>query len=388
MTGKKILIVDADVTSRNFIVRSLSQQNYEVIQSDSAKEGLIFSWRDRPDLVIIDPKIPDLAGEDFAKKLRQDARTANMPLIALSADQSPQRVKSCLDAGFNEYITKSGNAVAALNEAIHRLLNAPSSAAPVPSNIGRQGGLLITFLSAKGGVGTSSLCANIAMQIARQEPQSNVVVLDMVLPIGSIAPIVGYTEAQNVVTISKLPSGEATPEFFRNLAFVRNWGFHLLAGSPDPESSHHLKVDRVADIVNVLKASYDYVLVDVGRSLSNFTLPLIQHADLVTLVLGTDLSAATLTKTMFGYLHGKGVGADAIFAILNRAVGLEGLNKTEVEKILDLQVKCTIPYLGGNLTFANNQHAPFSDQFPNDVGAYAFREIAKDMALLARKLRA
>src|SRR3989304_7135541 len=103
MSEKKILIVDADVASRNFVARNLLSQKYEVIQTDSGKEGLIHAWRDHPDLMVIDPTIADLSGEEVARKLRQDARTENMPIIALSSDPSMARVKSCLDAGINEY---------------------------------------------------------------------------------------------------------------------------------------------------------------------------------------------------------------------------------------------------------------------------------------------
>ena len=68
------------------------------------------------------------------------------------------------------------------------------------------------------------------------------VVVDMVLPIGSIAPIVGYEGPQNIVTVAEMPPEETTPEFFRdNLAELKPWRFNLLAGSPDPESSNHLK---------------------------------------------------------------------------------------------------------------------------------------------------
>lgn len=48
MPEKKILIVDADVASRNFIARTLADQKYEVIQAGSGKEGLICAWRDHP----------------------------------------------------------------------------------------------------------------------------------------------------------------------------------------------------------------------------------------------------------------------------------------------------------------------------------------------------
>lgn len=382
MPEKKILLVDADVASRNFIARTLQDQKYTVIQAGSGKEGLIYAWRDHPDLAIIDPAIPDLRGEDIAKKLKQDARTANMPLIALSGDPSVARIKSCLDAGFSEYITKSGQAVSSLTETINRLLGITSAAA-------KQGGLLMVLLSAKGGVGTSSLAANIAMNISMIQPEARVAVLDMVLPIGSIAPIVGYTGDQNIVTVADMSPSEATPEFFRNqLAEMKDWRFHLLAGSPDPESSNFLKVGRIWDVVTALKNSYDYVLVDIGRSLSKITLPLIQHADLVTLVVSTDMSAVSLTKTLLEYLKSKGVNSDSIFTVLNRAVGLEGLSKVEAEKILGIDIKFTIPFLGSNFTFANNNHFPFSIKFPNDTAVFVFKDIAKEMSSLARKLRA
>lgn len=382
MPDKKILIIDADVSSRNFIARRLLGQKYEVIQAGSGKEGLIYAWRDRPDLAVIDPTITDVTGEDLARRLKQDARTVNMPLIALSSDSSVLRIKSCLDAGFSEYITKSGQAVALLNEMVSRLLG-------ISGVLAKQGGLLMVFLSAKGGTGTSSICANIAMSIGQNQPEARVVVVDMVLPIGSIAPIVGYEGSQNIVTIAERPPDEITPEFLRNkLTKCALWHFNLLAGSPDPESSNQLQVGRIVDIVSALKAAYDYVLIDIGRSLSRITLPLVQHADLNILIVNTDLSTVSLTKPILGYMKSKGVNMDSVFALLNRAVGLEGLSKAETENALEIPFKVTVPYLSSNMAFANYHHQPFSLKFPRDTASIVLQEAAKEMSILARNLRA
>jgi len=382
MPEKKILIIDADVASRNFVARNLLDQKYEVIQAGSGKEGLIFLWRDRPDLAVIDPTITDITGEELAKKLKQDARTVNTPLIALSSDPGVARIKSCLDAGFSEYITKSGQAVFLLNEAITRLLGV--SGAPV-----KQGGLLMVFLSAKGGTGTSSLCANIAMNIGQNQPEARVVVVDMVLPIGSIAPIVGYEGSQNIVTVAEMPPADATPKFFRDkLVELKPWHFNLLAGSPDPESGNHLKAGRILDVVSALQASYDYVLIDIGRSLSRITLPLIQRADLNILVVSTDVSTVSLSKTILEYMKSKGINMDSVFPLLNRAVGLEGLSKAEMEKALELPIKITMPYLSSNMGFANGHHQPFTIKFPKDTASIVFQEAAKEISTHARTLRA
>jgi len=381
MPQKKILVIDADVASRNFIVRHLLDQKHEVIQAGSGKEGLIYVWRDRPDLVVIDPTITDISGEDLARKLKLDVRSANTPLIAFCVDQSMTRTKSCMDAGFSEYITKSGQAMPILLETVRRLLG-------ISGMIVRQGGLLMVFLSAKGGTGTSSICANIAMNIGQNQPQARVAVVDMVLPIGSIAPIVGYEGAQNIVTITEMPPEEVTPKFFRNsLTEPKPWHFNLLAGSPDPESSNHLKASRIGDIVSAIKESYDYVLIDIGRSLSRITLPLIQNADLNVLIISTDTSTVSLTKTVWNYMQNKGVNVNTVFSILNRAVGLEGLSKADTEKVLRIPIRAAIPYLGSNMVLANSQHQPFTLKYPKDTASIVLQEAAKEMSTLARNLR-
>lgn len=381
MPQKKILIVDSDTASRNFIARKLEELNYETLQTGSGKEGLIVTWRDRPDLVILDPAIPDLKGEEFAAKLRNDLRTANLPLVALSSDHSPARIKSCHEAGFDEYITKSGQAVSMLVDVVDRLFG-------VTRESMNQGGLMMMFLSAKGGAGTSSICANTAMNIAKAQPDARIVVADLVFPIGSIAPIVGYEGTENLISIAEMTAMEATPDFLQNhLPRIERWNFNLLAGSPNPELSNHLNVNRIWDIVTNLKSAYDYVLVDIGRSLSKIVLPLIQHADLVTVLISTDFSTLPLTGTLLEFLRSKGVKSEAIYTILNRHISLEGLSKKEAEIMLQRKVNTTIPYLGTNFGFANSQHMPFTIKFPNDTATLIFSESAREMAALAHSLR-
>jgi CheY-like chemotaxis protein/MinD-like ATPase involved in chromosome partitioning or flagellar assembly len=381
MPQKKILIVDSDAASRSFIARKLQELDYETMQAGSGKEGLIFTWRDHPDLVIVDPALSDIKGEEIASKLRNDPRTAQLPLVALSSDHNPARIKFCQEAGFSDYITKSGNAVSMLSDVVNRLLGFTQEAM-------KQGGLMIVFLSAKGGTGTSSICANTAVNISRNQPEVRIAVADLVFPVGSIASIVGYEGMENIVTIADRSPLETDTDFFRTkLPQIEYWNFNLLAGSPDPELSNQLNVGRIWDIVTGLKSAYDYVLVDIGRSLSKITLPLIQHADLVTLLIGTDVSTVSLTGTILDYLKAKGVNPDLIYTILNRHAGLEGLSKKEAETMLGIKVNTAIPYLGTNFGFANSQHRPFTLKFPNDTASIIFQDSAREMVDLAHKIR-
>jgi len=381
MAGSTILIVDADLASRNYLAAALNKVGHKVLQAASGREGLIAAWRDRPDIIITDPVLPDLAGEVLAARLRADARTAKIPLVALSSDPEQSRLRSCIAAGFNEYLVKTAQAMPSLINIITSLLGGGSAAV-------KEGGWLIVFLSAKGGTGTSSLCANIAMNIAVNQPEARIAVMDLVLPIGSIAGIVGYQSDENVVTISQRPVTETTPEFLReSLPQLENWRFHLLAGAPDPEHGNELVVTQISDLVAGLKSAYDFVFLDLGRSLSRISLPLIQQADIVTIVVGADFSTVALTKTVWDYLQSKGLQSSSVYMILNRAVGLEGVTKAEAEKIIGISINTSMPYLGANLSLANNQHQPYAVKFPSDTASIVLKDTGRQMIDLARHLR-
>lgn len=381
MSDKKILLIDADSTSLNFLTRMFQEQYYTVLGTSLGKEGWIYTWRDRPDLIIFDPVLTDVSSEEFIGKLRRDPRSARVPILALSSNLSPETKNVCLKAGCTGYLLKSGETVVLLPGEVAKLLG-------VRQEIVKDGGYLIVFLSAKGGTGTSSLCANYAMTIHNNKPEADVVVVDMVLPIGSIAHIVGYDGDVDLVSVVELSPAETNREYFRkHLPDVALWQFQLLAGATDPEHANVLQVARIPEIINVLQAAYDYVIVDLGRSLSRISLPIIQKADLLALTISTDLSTITLTKRVWDYLQTQGVEQQNLYAILNRAVGLEGLTKTQAEEILEFPIRTTFPYLGSNFALANNLNQPIISKYPNDTAANVFKETADDMIKLASKLR-
>ncbi len=138
----------------------------------------------------------------------------------------------------------------------------------------------------------------------------------------------------------------------------------------------------------MLKSAYDYIFIDIGRSISQIILPLIQQADVVALVVSADMVAVDLTRVILGYLKEKGLPPNRIYAILNRVVGFEGVSKPEVESLLGLPIQNTVPYLGGNFSLANNQHIPVALKFPGDTATMILKEMASQIISLADRVRA
>ena len=257
-----ILVIDGDAASRNYLTHMLHKSSFTVQSVTLGREGLISAWKDLPDIIILDPVLPDLAGLELVTRLRQDRRTAKVPCIALSSRRDSSDMNALLSAGCNDYMAKSSQALPRLLELIPRLLRGESTAA-------KKRGMLVAFLSAKGGTGTSSLCANIAMCLGSEKIEARVAVMDLVLPIGSIADIVGYTDRLNLLTVMMQNPAETTSDFFKdNLPRVPSWYFHLLAGSTDPDSAGQLDAIIVqhANGTERVRAAIDFRMVRLKTS--------------------------------------------------------------------------------------------------------------------------
>jgi MinD-like ATPase involved in chromosome partitioning or flagellar assembly/ActR/RegA family two-component response regulator len=376
-----ILVIDGDAASRNYLNVMLRKNGYTVLLASLGREGLISAWKDRPDIILLDPELPDLPGLELVTRLRQDHRTSKVPVVALSSLQDSLDKNALLSAGCSYYLSKSSEALSQLLELFPRILREDLA-------VTRKRGILEVFLSAKGGTGTSSLCANIAMCLGSENIETRVAVVDLVLPIGSIADIVGYNDKFNLVTVANENPAITNAGYFRDyLPRVPNWYFHLLAGSPDPESANQLAVNRLDGIISAIIDSYDYILIDLGRGLSRISLPIIQMADVVVLVVGTDLSTAILTRTVWDYLKTQGIEPKRLFPLQNRAVGLEGLTKNELEQMTGTQIRLTLPYMSSNFTVANNRHEPLITKFPNDSSSFTLKEAAIQIAELGQHSR-
>ena len=166
------------------------------------------------------------------------------------------------------------------------------------------------------------------------------------------------------------------------------------AAFEDLQRENHRLTDEVRQLRDEIdehrkrEGAFKRALMHSQKVLDQMTANAEKQADLIVLIVSTDLSSTTLTKTLLDYLRSKGIRDHSIFTILNRAVGLEGLSRADVEKALGIDVKTSFPYLV-HFSLANNQHQPFSLKFQTETTAIlAFRDVAERIAAAARQQRA
>ena len=78
---KKILVIDDEVAIRFFLEKELSEAGYSVLTAENGKYGVQKAQEQKPDLILLDIKMPEMDGGEAVDLLRGDSRTKNTPII-------------------------------------------------------------------------------------------------------------------------------------------------------------------------------------------------------------------------------------------------------------------------------------------------------------------
>lgn len=124
MEAKKILVVEDNEDTREILLYRLkSMGNYEVLLASNGKEALEMATQSRPDLIIMDLKMPVMNGWEATKALRQTDWGKDLPVIALTAQAMERDEEKALSAGCNDYIAKPIMDYAVLKKKVEKLLS-------------------------------------------------------------------------------------------------------------------------------------------------------------------------------------------------------------------------------------------------------------------------
>jgi two-component system cell cycle response regulator DivK len=106
MNTKKILLVEDNPVNRRLAMFLLRSQGYQVAEATSAKEALEFLQTDHPDLIVMDIQLPGMDGLEVTRKLKEQAGTADIPVVAVTSYAMKGDREKALAAGCVGYVTK------------------------------------------------------------------------------------------------------------------------------------------------------------------------------------------------------------------------------------------------------------------------------------------
>src|SRR5262245_57798108 len=105
----RILIADDEQAVRQLLEVVLTSQGYEVLSAHNGDQVVRMAQERVPDLVLVDLMMPHLDGYEAIRQLRNDTRTAHLPMIILTTKSAPDDVVTGFETGADDYITKPFN---------------------------------------------------------------------------------------------------------------------------------------------------------------------------------------------------------------------------------------------------------------------------------------
>jgi CheY-like chemotaxis protein len=101
-----VLLVDDDPDNRDIYVQFLTYSGLRVEEADNGHEALDKAFTLRPDVIVMDLSLPGLDGWEATRRLKQDPRTRDIPVIALTGHALAGHCTGAFDAGCDAFITK------------------------------------------------------------------------------------------------------------------------------------------------------------------------------------------------------------------------------------------------------------------------------------------
>jgi CheY-like chemotaxis protein len=109
MTGERILVVEDNEKNMKLFRDVLIATGYRTLEATTGGEAVDLASEHTPDLVLMDIQLPDLDGVEALHRLRADARTQTIPVLALTAQAMHGDRERFLAAGFDGYVSKPVN---------------------------------------------------------------------------------------------------------------------------------------------------------------------------------------------------------------------------------------------------------------------------------------
>jgi len=104
--NKRILVTEDDPARLSLTVYILQHEGYQVLTTANGLEGLRKGLMEKPDLIILDVMLPGMDGFEICRRLRTDSKTAQLPILMLSANGREIDKATALTVGANDYMSQ------------------------------------------------------------------------------------------------------------------------------------------------------------------------------------------------------------------------------------------------------------------------------------------
>jgi pilus assembly protein CpaE len=389
MAATKVLVVDDDLNIQRVLVFTLKQEGYEVVVASDGAAGVEMAKSESPDLILMDVAMPRLDGYAATQKIRAAETGVHVPIIMLTSEADvEQRVKG-LRAGADDDIVKPFHPLELIAR-IKALLarSGAGGSSSVRSSETNALARMCLFYGAKGGVGTTTSAINTAIALA-QDLKRRTALIDANLQFGDhrVFMDLGLDTASMVNAITE---ADLDADLLKRLMVKHRSGIELMLAPPSPADAD-IVVERqrndpgsLTNLLNLLRKSYDYTLIDMAKTIDDFNLQLFDEADVIFVIMTADLSCLKNVRLVLETMDSLGYERSKVQLVLNRSNAYTGINIRNAESALGRKIDYQVINEYRGAIGALNSGEPFMSSRPDgllgqSVVAFA-REVDRQFA--------
>jgi len=388
----RILVVDDIAETRENLAKLIGFESDMTIvaSAEGGQQAVEFAKKERPDVILMDINMPDMDGITATEIIANTVPES--PIIMMSVQGEQDYLRRSMLAGAREFLVKPFSADELVNAIrhVHEIEKvkraryaqaAPASSAQTPtltSALQPQRGKIITFFSPKGGVGRTTIATNLAVALHQSTGQP-VVLVDGSLPFGDVAVILNMSPKAKTIADLVGSFDQVDAEVLESVLVPHSTGIKVLLAPPTPEAAELITGPNIKKILETLRGSYAYVVVDTWPSFQEQVLTMLDVADVILTLMTLEITSLKNVRVFMEIAEKLGYDEHKVQLVANRNDSSGGIKASDVETSLARKIPHTIVSDGRALVLAVNRGVPF-------VISHRDSQVAKDIFTLADKL--
>ncbi len=330
------------------------------------------------DVVVLGPTVDASSAFRLSSSLRVSRPTLSVILVRQRIDTGV--LAEALRAGVRDVVDERD--LYRLNASVRQLQTfaaALRDSATTSSGDGTPGprGRIVTVFSAKGGCGKTTLATNLAATLA-DRGRRQVCLVDLDLAFGDVAIALQLFPAHTIADAVPLADVDFTA--VQALLTPHSPGLTTLVAPVEPGSAESIPAALVAHILELLRAHFDYVVVDTPPAFDDQVLAAFDLSDVIALMATLDIPALKNLKLTLETMALLNYPRERWRVVLNRADSKVGLAISEVEKTLRAPISAQIPS-SRDVPASINRGVPIALDDPRHPVSLAILDFAQNHVL-------
>ena len=328
----KIIIISPNKNHLQDMGRVLEAHSHIAILIDGGKSKMrVIAEQEQPDLMIVDGMCCD--PHELVQVEYVTTHHPKIAVILLCATLTPEFLISAMRAGVRE-VLPSPVATDALEAAVNRI------ATKLTGGHGKRAGKILAFIPCKGGSGATFLATNLAYQLAETK---SVLLVDLNLQFGDALSFVH--DGKPASTLADVAHGisRLDASFLAASTVKITPSYSILAAPEDLSKAMEIKPEHIDAILSLALTQYDFVLLDISRSLDALTIKALDRAYRIFPVLQAGLPSLRNAHKLLAAFKSLGYPADKIEFVVNRFEKNSDINLDDIQRTLGTPSLRTVP---------------------------------------------